>query len=140
MMTTQEIALIKKSWNIFRSIDPAVVGDAFYSKLFWENPALRKMFPERMDEQYKKLIDMLNTIVARLERMDELTEEIVAMGKRHEGYGVKPEYYTLVGKALLWTLKKGLGDEWNEQLKQAWIKCYSILSGTMLSATNKPVH
>ena len=139
MMTTHEIALVKKSWNSFRGIDPAVIGDLFYTKLFWENPGLRKMFPEKMDEQYKKLVDMLNIIVARLERMDELTNEIAEMAKRHEGYGVKPEHYTLVGKALLWTLKKGLADEWNEELKQAWIKCYTILSGTMLSATNKPV-
>lgn len=138
-MTPQEIALVKKSWYAFRGIDPAVIADVFYSKLFWENPDLRRMFPARMEEQYKKIIDMLNTVVARLERMDELKEEIAAMGKRHEKYGVKPEHYTLVGKALLWTLKKGLADEWNEQTKQAWIKCYSILSGTMITATSKSV-
>lgn len=135
MLTEKEISLIKKSWIVFRDMDPLIIGDVFYSKLFSENPSLRKMFPKEMDKQYQKLVDMLNIIVARLERMDELTREIQGMAIRHQGYGVKPEHYTMVGKALLWTLKSGLGDKWNEELKQAWIKCYTILSGTMLAAT-----
>jgi hemoglobin-like flavoprotein len=136
MMTAQEITLIKKSWSIFRDIDPALVGDVFYSKLFLENPELRKMFPRQMEAQYRKLLDMLSTIVARLER-DELSEDIAAMAWRHEGYGVKPEHYNMVGKALLWTLQKGLGDEWTREVQSAWINCYSILSGTMITAVNK---
>ena len=93
------------------------------------------MFPKEMDKQYQKFVDMLNILVGRLDKMDELTKDIQTMAKRHEEYGVKPEHYTMVGKALLWTLKSGLGNEWTEELKQAWIKCYTILSGTMLSAT-----
>ena len=135
MLTEHEMTLIKKSWSTFRHIDPLVVGDAFYSKLFFDKPALRKMFPREMDAQYKKLLDMLNTIVMRLDKLDELTEEIVAMARRHEGYGVKPEHYEPVGEALLWTLKAGLGSEWNEELKNAWIKCYGILSNAMIGAT-----
>jgi hemoglobin-like flavoprotein len=135
MLTDQEISLIKKSWGKFRNIDPVVVGDAFYSKLFFDRPALRKMFPHEMDAQYKKLLDMLNTIVMRLDRLDELTDEIIAMAKRHEGYGVRPEHYEPVGEALIWTLKTGMGNEWNEELKDAWIKCYGILANAMIGVT-----
>lgn len=137
MLTEHEIRLIKKSWTTFRNIDPVVVGDAFYSKLFFERPELRKMFPREMDAQYRKLIDMLNTIVLRLDRLDELTNEIAAMAQRHEGYGVKPEHYKPVGEALVWTLKTGMASDWNEELKQAWIKCYTILSNAMISAADK---
>jgi Hemoglobin-like flavoprotein len=135
MLTEQEMTLIKKSWNKLRHIDPVVIGDAFYSKLFFERPALRKMFPVEMDAQYKKLVDMLNTIVMRLDHLDELTEEIIAMAKRHEGYGVKPEHYEPVGAALVWTLKVGLGSEWNEELQNAWVKCYGILANAMIGTT-----
>ena len=93
MLTEREMSLIKRSWNKVRNIDPVVVGDAFYSKLFFDKPALRRMFPVEMDAQYRKLLDMLNMIVMRLDRLDELTEEIIAMAKRHEGYGVRPEHY-----------------------------------------------
>lgn len=137
MMTEHEITLIKKSWSVFRKIDPSLIGDVFYSKLFYDRPELRKMFPNQMEDQYRKLIDMLSTIVARLERLDELTEDIVAMAKRHKGYGVKPEYYEPVGKALLWTLQKGLASEWNQEIKEAWLKCYTVLSETMIAAIDK---
>jgi hemoglobin-like flavoprotein len=137
MLTKTEISLIKKSWGIVRKISPSIIGDVFYSKLFYDNPELRKMFPQDMENQYKKIIDMLSMIVARLEKPDELKGEIVDMARRHEGYGVKPHHYNLVGQALLWTLQKALGKEWNDEMSAAWINCYAILSGTMITAVSK---
>jgi len=139
MLTKKEIGLIKKSWGVIRNIDQAVVGDVFYSKLFFENPELRKMFPENMEAQYRKLIEMLNVIVARLEKLDELKSEITSMAERHVSYGVKPQHYNLVGVALIWTLQKALGNEWDDETKAAWINCYTILSGTMITASKKSI-
>ena len=80
---------------------------------------------------------MLNVIVARLDKLDELKSDIADMAKRHVRYGVKPQHYNLVGIALIWTLQKALGDEWNDETKAAWINCYTILSGTMITAASK---
>lgn len=137
MVTTIDIELIKKSWIDVRKIKPEILGDVFYTKLFYDHPELRKMFPQEMDEQNKKLIDMLNVIIERLEDLDEIKGEIVAVAKRHVDYGVKPEHYNMVGKALLWTLQKGLGKDWTEELKTAWLNCYDELSGTMINAASK---
>ncbi|HKC35676.1 MAG TPA: globin domain-containing protein [Chitinophagaceae bacterium] len=137
MLTKRETALIKKSWTSVKKIDPLVLGDIFYSKLFFDNPELRKMFPQNMEEQYQKLLDMLNTIVERLEKLDELKGDIVAMAKRHKDYGVKPQQYSMVGIALIWTLQKTLGQEWNEDIRSAWVNCYAILSGTMITVADK---
>jgi hemoglobin-like flavoprotein len=137
-MTDQEIILIKRTWKMFRSIDPVLVGDAFYSKLFNDTPALRKMFPKNMDEQYRKLMDMLSTVVARLDNLNELTDDIAAMAQRHVQYGVRPAHYKLVGKALLWTLEQGLGNDWTDEVKKAWSTCYSVLSDTMINAASSP--
>lgn len=134
-MTKDEIILIKRTWKLFREINPAVVGDTFYSKLFLENPSVRKMFPKEMNQQYQKLIDMLSTIVARLDNLDELTEDIAAMGRRHVAYGVKPAQYQKVGEALLWTLEQGLGKDYTPEVKQAWTKCYSTLANAMINAS-----
>jgi hemoglobin-like flavoprotein len=94
------------------------------------------MFPKDMEQQYKKLIEMLNGIVIRLDRLDELTEEIAAMAQRHVQYGVRPAHYKLVGKALLWTLQKGLGNDWNDDVKTAWTTCYTILADTMINSSS----
>ena len=135
-MTDEQIILVKKSWKLFRDIDHILVGDTFYSKLFAENPALRKMFPQDMKTQYAKLIDMLSTIVARLDHLDDLTDEIAALARRHVQYGVRPAHYRLVGNALLWTLQQGLGNDWTEEVKEAWTKCYNILADTMIAASS----
>jgi nitric oxide dioxygenase len=135
-MTAEQIILVKKTWRLFRGINPATVGDLFYSKLFADTPALRKMFPANMQQQYQKLIDMLNAVVIRLDKLDELTEEIAAMAQRHVQYGVRPAHYKLVGNALIWTLQKGLGDDWNEEVKTAWATCYKILADTMINSSS----
>ena len=130
-----EILLVKRTWKIFRNIDSHLVGDAFYSKLFTDDRGLRKMFPASMEQQYQKLIGMLNTIVARLDKLDEIEGQIADMAKRHVEYGVRPAHYKLVGIALLWTLQKGLGDDWNEEVKNAWTTCYKKLADTMIKST-----
>lgn len=134
-LTQQQIQLVKSSWRSLRGIDPKVVGDLFYSKLFADNSNLRKMFPKDMDQQYVKLMDMLTAIITRLERLDELTEEIAAMSRRHVDYGVRPGHYKLVGSALLWTLKKGLGSDWTKEMEEAWTKCYTLLADTMINSS-----
>jgi hemoglobin-like flavoprotein len=134
-MTTEQILLVKKSWSIFREIDPVLVGDVFYSKLFFDMPYLEKLFHTPKEEQSRKLIEMLSVIVGRLDRLEELTEEIRQLAIRHVQYGVKEQHYKAVGAALLWTLRQGLGNDWNEKVNQAWATCFQILSETMINAS-----
>ena len=134
-MTQQEVRLVQQKWKLFRSIKPEIIGDVFYSKLFTQMPGLKKMFKSPMTDQYKKLTNMLSMIVGRLQNLDEVTEDIQQMAKRHVGYGVKAAHYKEVGDALLWTLEQGLGNDWNEEVKEAWNKCYKMLADTMISAS-----
>lgn len=136
-LSQHQIKLVKESWRSFRNVSPAVVGDLFYSKLFADHPSLRKMFPKQMDEQYKKLVDMLTAIIVRLDHLGTFTEEIEAMARRHVEYGVKPAHYKSVGDALLWTLEKGSGKGWNEEIKHAWANCYWILANIMIDSASK---
>jgi hemoglobin-like flavoprotein len=134
-MTAHQVLLVKNSWRIFQAINPLLVGDVFYSKLFITVPRLQHMFRISKEEQSKKLIEMLNIIVGRLDRLNELTEDIKQLAIRHVGYGVKPEHYDAVGSALLWTLEQGLGKDWKPEVKDAWVKCYSTLADIMINAT-----
>jgi hemoglobin-like flavoprotein len=126
-MTKEQVRLVKNSWRSLQGIKPETIAQLFYAKLFSDRPSLRRMFPGNMQEQYLKLMDMLDAIVMRLDRLDELSEEIAAMAENHEGYGVKPAHYEYVGKALLWTLEKAFGPEWTNDLAEAWLKCFQLL-------------
>lgn len=117
---------------MLRLLSPEVVAGTFYSKLFLDHSELRRMFPSDMGGQYEKLMAMLTAMVARLDDLDTFRQEINAMGQRHTSYGVKPQHYDMVGSALLWTIEKALGDEWNEELADAWRAAYGIIADAML--------
>jgi hemoglobin-like flavoprotein len=138
-MTEEQIMLVKNSWKTFRNVDAGVIGDLFYSKLFLDHPRLQKMFPA-IEQQHRKLIDMLSYIVSRIDRPETMMEDIKALSKRHEDYGVKPEHYKLVGDALLWTIERGMGKDWNNAMKEAWTACYSMIATTMIAATRNKQH
>ncbi|GAB3225107.1 globin domain-containing protein [Spirosoma arcticum] len=131
-MTNQQLTLVKQSWKLLRDVDPAILGDVFYGRLFITYPTLRSMFRGSMESQYQKFVDMLSIIVARLDRPDAVAQEIGQLAKSHEGYGVKPEHYEPVKEALLWTLERGLGNDWNDEVKRAWDVCYDSITLAML--------
>jgi hemoglobin-like flavoprotein len=133
-MTLAEITLVKDS---FRKIVPIADQAAalFYARLFELDPALRPMFRGDMHEQGRKLMTMIATAVAALERLDALVPVVRQLGARHAGYGVREEHYATVGQALLWTLEKGLGPDFTPGVKQAWTKTYTLLATTMTEAS-----
>ena len=138
-MTKEEINLVKQSWKTIRAVNPQLVGDVFYTKLFFDAPGLKPLFTQSIDSQSEKLVGMLNIIVARLEYIDLLKKDVQALALRHKAYGVRPAHYALVGNALLWTLEKAFGIEWNEPLAKAWLKCYTSLATIMMLAAEEEI-
>jgi hemoglobin-like flavoprotein len=131
-MTTQQLQLVKQTWKLLRDVDPAILGDVFYRRLFMEYPELRALFKEPMETQYQKFVDTLSIIVARIDRPETVMTEINQMAERHIGYGVRPEHYAPVGEVLIWMLKTGLGTDWNTEVEAAWLACYQALTQIML--------
>lgn len=50
------------------------------------------------------------------------------ISSQHVGYGVTPEMYPSVGKALLITFEKGLGEECTPLTTEAWTWVFGIIS------------
>lgn len=133
-MTQNQIRAVKESWAKVETLDPIVVGGLFYTRLFEIMPELASMFRSPIPEQSKKLIAMIGYVIHKLDKLDTILDEVGRLAERHVQYGVKNEHYAVVGGALLWTLEKGLGSEWNEQLKECWGICYQLLSDAMIQA------
>ncbi|MBK8847672.1 MAG: hemoglobin [Bacteroidetes bacterium] len=133
MLSEHQIQLIKHSWRHLRNVDPVIIGNVFYAKLFIDAPEVKRMFGNSQEEQSKKLIDMLSLLVARLDNITLLTDDIKQLGQRHVDYGVKDKHYDYVGAALIWTLKLALKNEWNIELENAWIDCYNLIANAMRS-------
>jgi len=131
-MTPDDIALVQDS---FEKV-PGIAAKLFYARLFEQAPHLRPMFGTDMEAQGKKLMAMIAAAVNGLNDIERLLPVVRDLGARHEGYGVEPEHYEIVGEALIWTLEQGLGDDFTEEVKQAWIEVYNALSSTMIEAAH----
>ncbi|MGC2774171.1 MAG: globin family protein [Bradyrhizobium sp.] len=131
-MTPSQIELVQDS---FAKVAPISEQAAviFYDRLFEVAPQVRAMFPDDLTEQRKKLMGTLAVVVGGLSNLETVLPAASALAKRHVGYGAKPEHYPVVGSALLWTLEKGLGDAWTDDVAAAWTAAYGTLSGYMIA-------
>lgn len=132
-MTPEKIALVQDS---FAKVAPIAetAADIFYDRLFEIAPEVRSLFPEVMTDQKKKLMQMLATAVNGLKDLDAIVPAVQSLGARHAAYAVKEEHYDSVGAALLFTLGKGLGDDFTPEVKEAWTETYGILASVMIDA------
>jgi hemoglobin-like flavoprotein len=136
MLIKQQIDDVKGTWASVATISDTA-AELFYGRLFELDPALRPLFKGSMEEQGKKLMQMIGVAVASLEKLGEVVPAIEALGRRHVGYGVKDSHYDTVGAALLWTLEKGLGDAYTPSVAEAWTLTYATLADVMKTAACK---
>ena len=132
-MTPEKIDLVKTTWSSVEQISDTA-AELFYGRLFELDPKLKALFNGDMAEQGKKLMQMIGVAVANLHQLDEVLLPVQELGKRHVGYKVEAKDYDTVGEALLWTLEKGLGDAWNDEVKGAWTETYVTLATVMKDA------
>lgn len=132
-MTPEQITLVRSSFARVLPIKETA-ADLFYTRLFELDPSLKPLFKGDMKEQGLKLMAMIGTAVAGLDRLDSIVPAVQAMGRRHSGYGVQDQHYETVASALLWTLEQGLGAAFTPDVKSAWTSAYGVLAGTMKEA------
>ena len=137
-MTDEQIKLVQDS---FRQVAPIAetAAQLFYARLFELDPDLELLFKGNLTEQGRKLMQMLAVAVNSLDRMDQLLPVVRSLGARHVSYGVRDKDYDTVGQALLWTLRKGLGDGFTPDVEAAWTNVYVTLASAMQSGTGEPV-
>lgn len=130
-MTPEQKQLVKDSWAKVLPISETA-AELFYGRLFSEYPEVKTYFKGDMKEQGKKLMAMLNTAVNGLDNLEALIEPLKGAGKAHKEYGVKAEDYDKVAAAFLWTLGEGLGDDFTDEVKDAWVVTYTTVASVMI--------
>jgi nitric oxide dioxygenase len=136
-MTPDQVKAIQDSFaNVIPIADQAAA--LFYGRLFEIVPEVKPLFHGDMIEQGRKLMATLATVVNSLDNLEAVLPAASALAKRHVEYGVKAADYAPVGDALLWTLEKGLGDQWTPALAAAWGEAYKTLSEFMIAEAYGP--
>lgn len=142
MISDAEKDAVRRSWRLVVPIGETA-ADLFYKRLFELRPEYRKLFPDDMRAQKRKLLQMLAFVVKSLSwpesawRDDVPPDEdlllvVLALGRRHsELYKIPDDSYGVVAEALIWTLDYGLGEAFTEDVKNAWVHVYTLVAKTM---------
>ena len=134
-MTPQDIAIVQDTYGRLDE-HRILFAQAFYDRLFSENPNIALMFERNMDEQIEKFRVMLFTAVYGLSRAEELKPALRNLGRRHTGYGVRALDYRTFESALLGTLEQFLGAEFTPEVRRAWRAFYAFVAENMREGVN----
>lgn len=131
-MTPEDIERVQSS---FAKVAPIAetAAELFYGRLFEIAPEVKPLFRGDMKEQGRKLMTTLAVVVNGLKDLDAVLPAAKALAVKHVDYGVAAAHYAPVGEALVWTLEQGLGADFTEETRDAWLAAYGALSGVMIA-------
>ena len=132
-MTPEQIRLVQESFANLVPVKDEVTG-MMYARLFELDPSLRALFRGDMARQRSRLAVAIAMVVHGLKNPVAMAPVLEELGRRHIGYGVRPEHYDTVGQALLFALERALGDAFTPEVEQAWAEAYQLIASTMIEA------
>ncbi|MFZ4620219.1 MAG: globin domain-containing protein [Bacteroidota bacterium] len=124
--------------NSFTKIGPIAeeTGELFFSRLFEIAPYVRPLFKEDLKVMGMKFMQSLAVIVSNLDKMETVTPVLQKLGREHRSYGVTTGHFDIAASALLWTLERCLGGDFTDEVRNAWISLYTLVSGIMKKAAD----
>ena len=132
-MTPEQVDLVRKSfdalWPSHRRF-----AEVFYSRFFELAPDARRLFPDDMERQQLKLMDMIVAIVGALDKREIFQSIISHTGRQHARFGVERSHFAAFGDALIWSLEQQFGPAFTPELEQAWITLYDAAQSEMICA------
>ncbi|WP_339948926.1 globin domain-containing protein [uncultured Albimonas sp.] len=132
-LDAEQIAAIRATWApVFA--ERSLAAGLFYGRLFQILPESQVLFAGDPAEQGRKLTETLALVIESLDRPMALRGPVAELALRHVGYGVRPEDYAAVGRALIWMLEQQLGERFTPRAREAWVAAYDQLARTMIGA------
>lgn len=95
-------------------------AEVFYRTLFEAAPATRAMFGGDLDAQAQMLTQTLQSAVYGLSRYDQIAPGLVALGRRHVGYGVTRAHYEALLDVFDAAATEVLGAQFTPDVAAAW--------------------
>eukprot|EP00122_Pirum_gemmata_P007912 Pgem_evm1s7276 len=138
-MDTRQCDLIQTSWKLVAEGDAVEFVSWFYARCFELDPTCKLLFSGDMLEQGKLLIGMLNVVVKQIYHLDLIMDDIKSLGVKHKNYGVKKYMYFVMGRALLESFHCTLSDQFTNEMREAWLIAYPLLTNIMTRSAGNSV-
>lgn len=129
-----QVREVRRTFDLIADQGTAPV-ELFYERLFERAPRLRPLFHDDPARQSRKFLQSLRVVVSALHTPMKHVAVLQGLGERHEGYGVKPEHYRLVGETLLAVFGERLGEDFSPEARQAWERAFELMATIMTGGT-----
>lgn len=117
--------------HFFRKCPEAKTLFGFPIDMNVESDAMLESRRFRMHAKY--FVEMLDKALSFVEAKS-VEENMKKLGAMHVDYGVKPDFFPIMGDALFHALSTTLKNDWNDGLKDAWADVYNRLASQMIAA------
>ncbi len=116
------------------------LGLSFYERLFSKYPQVKPLFNTPPEEQHKKLMASIASIVAAVTDLERLLPYLRAMAIRHLKYKTESAHYAAVAENLVAVLAAHLSveGEWTSQMQSAWEEALNTVNQVMIEAAENP--
>jgi len=121
----------------FKLLEPRAeeLTEEFYKQLFIKFPAVKPLFNETdINKQAKMLLAAISLVVKNVDKPDVLENALSGMGKKHQDYGALPEHYGAVAETLLGVMAEFAGDNWTDEIQDAWTEALTMVAEKMIAA------
>jgi hemoglobin-like flavoprotein len=145
-LTRRQIELVRRT---FRKLAPIerTFANLFFARLFALDPDFEAILRREVGASSAEdlqiygggLLGVIGTMVSNLEHIDKLAPAVAAVGRIHFGNALELADCDLAGQALLWTLARGLEDEFTDEAKLAWLDAYSLLAASVAHAARPTI-
>lgn len=132
-MNSLQIMLIRSSFDHLAP-DADLLADLLCARLFQLDPSLRLLLPNDLTGHKQDKLRLLSGIVQDLDQPQRWEPALREFGNRSAHSGIQPQHYDTFGTALIWTLEKGLGEQFTFDILGAWVVLYTHVAETMQSS------
>lgn len=131
-MDAQQISAIQASFDRLQASGTDYTSE-FYKRVFEIAPQAASLFKDDMAEQRKALHATLAMVVNGLDKFSQLESAIFNLGQRHIQYGVVPDHFPIVARALLETLEACVPNITAAE-QEAWATGLTAIADVMIRA------
>lgn len=137
-----DVALLKQTFERAKKENGGLtnLGMSFYKRLFEKYPGVRPLFHTPPEEQHKKLMASVASIVVAVTKPEEMVPYLHAMGIRHLQYKTESGHYAAVSENLVAVLAEHLSKEgeWTLEMETTWSGALQAVSEIMIEAASHP--
>lgn len=116
------------------------ITDHFYKRMFTHNPELNDIFNLANQATGRQQFALFSAVAMYAKHIDDLgalSELVERVAQKHTSFDIQPDQYQIVGHHLIETLREMAPNDFTDEVAQAWIEAYGLLTKVLTGRENE---